>query len=340
MFFFCSKAPSPCKYHLYLWFDQDDIDYQVNIRDQGERLQFLTRELDAHERPRTNNGIRIRPIFSGETNKSMIVKVNKIFGMDLIHNTERFRTHLNSIVAPNLDNIFRLNMCVHYISDSMLAQFVFRYRPSIWKPIVRGAISHFSFCLKNPEFHPKSAKSSEYQQGKLPEPCILAWTSICTTMCHWGRRQFIYAMDNGLCNLIALVSNRIFRSNPLLPMFAVAVYYGPLKFLEELDCAAHSVNKDLPIRFHKLVKSALLKHNGDTYLSKCHESEVTMYIESFYHCHGPSMTTCALPSCTKTKHDNVMYKCKRCRLVRYCCRRHQKKDWKLIHSQQCKSLCR
>lgn len=32
-----------------------------------------------------------------------------------------------------------------------------------------------------------------------------------------------------------------------------------------------------------------------------------------------------------------MYICKRCRLVQYCCRRHQKKHWKFIHRQQCRN---
>jgi len=31
-----------------------------------------------------------------------------------------------------------------------------------------------------------------------------------------------------------------------------------------------------------------------------------------------------------------MWKCKRCRLIKYCCRNHQKKHWKFIHSQQCR----
>eukprot|EP01084_Bolivina_argentea_P014472 27052_1 len=30
-----------------------------------------------------------------------------------------------------------------------------------------------------------------------------------------------------------------------------------------------------------------------------------------------------------------LYVCKGCKLVQYCCRKHQKKDWKMIHSTQC-----
>eukprot|EP01084_Bolivina_argentea_P230396 388638_1 len=45
---------------------------------------------------------------------------------------------------------------------------------------------------------------------------------------------------------------------------------------------------------------------------------------------------CSWPLCNKYRNEfNVKHKCKGCRLVRYCCRNHQKKHWKYIHSTQC-----
>lgn len=32
----------------------------------------------------------------------------------------------------------------------------------------------------------------------------------------------------------------------------------------------------------------------------------------------------------------TMYVCKGCRLIKYCCRKHQKKHWKFIHRWQCR----
>ena len=51
----------------------------------------------------------------------------------------------------------------------------------------------------------------------------------------------------------------------------------------------------------------------------------------------PRAVHCGYPFCKRTR-ERFAYKCKckRCKLIRYCSRKHQKKHWKLIHSQQCR----
>eukprot|EP01084_Bolivina_argentea_P184125 317629_1 len=44
---------------------------------------------------------------------------------------------------------------------------------------------------------------------------------------------------------------------------------------------------------------------------------------------------CSLFSCDKNGSMCKLQKCSRCKLTFYCCRNHQKKHWKLIHSEQC-----
>ena len=54
-------------------------------------------------------------------------------------------------------------------------------------------------------------------------------------------------------------------------------------------------------------------------------------------------SVCGWPPCEEEMVKNADYRCmprvwtcKRCRLIKYCCRNHQKKHWKFIHSQQCR----
>lgn len=50
---------------------------------------------------------------------------------------------------------------------------------------------------------------------------------------------------------------------------------------------------------------------------------------------------CKCSTCKKNKVEDdgqKFYICNGCKLIYYCCRDHQKRDWKLIHSEQCKSI--
>lgn len=52
---------------------------------------------------------------------------------------------------------------------------------------------------------------------------------------------------------------------------------------------------------------------------------------------------CGWPPCSiYVPNDDIhqirTWKCSRCRLIRYCCKNHQKKHWKFIHRQQCREF--
>eukprot|EP01084_Bolivina_argentea_P018485 34415_1 len=50
---------------------------------------------------------------------------------------------------------------------------------------------------------------------------------------------------------------------------------------------------------------------------------------------GYGRTHCEWKYCKQTKKTKKLYRCKGCQLVTYCCKSHQKKHWKTIHSKQC-----
>eukprot|EP00483_Globobulimina_turgida_P004763 UN04772 len=50
---------------------------------------------------------------------------------------------------------------------------------------------------------------------------------------------------------------------------------------------------------------------------------------------GCGVSHCEWKYCEETKKSKKLYRCKGCQLVTYCCKSHQKKHWKTIHSKQC-----
>ena len=145
-------------------------------------------------------------------------------------------------------------------------------------------------------------------------------STILYSMPYWNAEQLLFARELGLFSMIANKSDDktrdprkiILEGNIQIFGFFLSLKFKIKNFLSDQVMATNRCIQDCQSIGSELCKTLRMKENVCGW-PPCHRIQMQTDIE-----------------------QGEMYICKGCRLIKYCCRRHQKKHWKFIHSQQCR----
>lgn len=146
------------------------------------------------------------------------------------------------------------------------------------------------------------------------------------SMCFWRVKQWNFVIDNGLMASFMRSCNITMRRKHM--DMAGVLYWRAVSLLQRIERRTDC--KLLP-----QLNRTLMEFGGYQFLR-------LLKSDSFHRGLVMSQTQtaikdCGWPCCKHSgKAQTANYICKGCRLIRYCCRDHQKRHWKYIHSQQCK----
>ena len=217
-------------------------------------------------------------------------------------------------------------MSMNLISNRLILQFVFQSgRCNLWKPYLAAMIAVLSV---NP---PVTLYDSIYLGLKV-------------SMRLWSEEQFQFAIDKGLFKcIVALLMYHISvtEQNDLeRKVSRVAGLW--LMNLVIFFCSNYKIyipghETALPRLFWRQSEMALPR----LYLPEGHEMTPIwagndILSEERVKRNGCGWLRCQLETVMAGETKMAMYRCERCKLIKYCCRNHQKKHWKFIHRQQCR----
>ena len=150
--------------------------------------------------------------------------------------------------------------------------------------------------------------------------------SVLISMAYWNAKQFLFARDRGLIKMYAKeffpllqrgisVKGQLVEEAGIINMILILADYFGVKYKIETVAFVWRETSGVqnPLVFGRSVIQMLKDMENSCGWEPCNRRHTEMEFET-----------------------KKMYICKRCRLIKYCCRRHQKKHWKFIHSQQCK----
>eukprot|EP01084_Bolivina_argentea_P230392 388631_1 len=211
--------------------------------------------------------------------------------------------------------------------NRLILRHIFKMQQIIWKPFISALI-----CLM-----------ITYNTYVYEQKCTkLSWNtkfwSIVSTilikcMKYWKFKHFEFAIQQQLIrcfyryhskfNLIAWNIDMIAQT---LCNISKIDHMNKSELLKQF-MQSTTEDQNINLDYYKLFKTDNLPWTTEQIVCALNRSNESIHVD----------ITCAWLLCKKSLHNiSKLYKCKRCRMVEYCCRNHQKKHWKYIHSQQCR----
>lgn len=243
------------------------------------------------------------------THQSMKRTYHHILALELLSQEETVISTLKSIIKRPIPLHYRVIFVLYdcFLSPDIV-QFVFRSGSKIWKPLILAIIGLYDKC--------------EWPSGKDEILRVRMRMVLLFFMDRCTESQFRFAIDHNLARVTAFPINE-YPLNHFALNFDAYFHSFITRRLTLLNPALIDDYMKGMMWSVKLPKTIPL--NDD---ARLHDKELyVLKKRSFF---------CGWPACKADgRKSGAPYKCGRCKLVRYCCRNHQKKHWRWIHRTQC-----
>eukprot|EP01084_Bolivina_argentea_P140311 246712_1 len=172
--------------------------------------------------------------------------------------------------------------------------------------------------------------------GAQDQPWLYCISQLTITIKYWTHKQFIFAINNGLCEILRVCwIKRLYVPFTQDKNISWSLYQNMYHYARQFDR-----KNDTEVRLHFMACfRATLGVSKKLYMKYLSDMEFSIHMPWEYDIFYKPRAKCGWLLCNKRKsqfqHKN---KCGGCGLIQYCCRNHQKKHWKYMHSQQCLRL--
>ena len=208
------------------------------------------------------------------------------------------------------------------------------------RQIVKSLMFCFEMVLKNDPSHHPPLSSSDVTETEINDQWEQLFLCFICTVKYWEGHHILYFIESGWSFIILNTFADSFKIECVSDMNDVAkshqfLYLGLYTKIVQRIKKIGKKDRTLYKLFHQEIKNV-----GNDVFHKNIDFHGTakLFIKDpvINHMLEP-IIYCGYPFCNKAKAEFAKKnKCERCKLIRYCSRKHQKKHWKMIHSQQCK----
>lgn len=218
-------------------------------------------------------------------------------------------------------------ICYHLMHHRLILRHIFQ-KTELWRPLLSAQIKVLEFI---------SIQSFD-------DPVLLC---LMASMKHWTEKHFEFAV----CRLYSLFHQYGYMdmlSNhgwiPCEPGSKEAVKYHVSDYVSCSICYFYGKIDDFDFDMPQVIITGFGMSNEFLWVDG-KRWKVGDFIRKRIIFEQMRERECGWPPCSffngqklKRKEMKPTFKCKGCKLIRYCCRNHQKKHWKFVHRQQCMKI--